>query len=299
MRHMRRAFTLIELLVVVGVITLLLSILLPVINRVIEQARIAKCQSNQHEVFTALHTFAVDNGFICPGSCGVVPAGGPLTVPYCGAGQLISNADSLPQSTLELTSRSVLLSLHYLPTSAVFHCPQQDSVAGLELGFTATTATFHYVFNQYFVGDKQCAPNGVPVAGNFTPQYSTAFPDVTSPITLNRAENIATRCVVITEDGMGYTTAATVPGIVQDSTQEFLASTNVTYVHATPWHAVRQHKTSDALPYIIADAVTCTYVDGHTEMVYVHLMDGSVNYTVPSDNGRPAGQNVSTTGLPR
>jgi prepilin-type N-terminal cleavage/methylation domain-containing protein/prepilin-type processing-associated H-X9-DG protein len=60
--HRKKAFTLIELLVVIAIIALLLSILMPSLQKVKESARNLICSTNERSLFTAWFLYSSSNG---------------------------------------------------------------------------------------------------------------------------------------------------------------------------------------------------------------------------------------------
>jgi len=76
-RRRRRGFTLVELLVVIGIIAVLVSLLLPSLNRAREQARKTKCANNLRQIGIALQMYVNANkGWLPAPATGYKPAGG-------------------------------------------------------------------------------------------------------------------------------------------------------------------------------------------------------------------------------
>ena len=133
MKHLHRprtkGFTLVELLVVIGIIALLISILLPSLNRARETANRVKCASNLKQIGLAILLYSNENRGAYPRTKASTPIAGGVSHNMIAVGH---TANDPFQSTSTDATNNVPQSLFLLLrtqdiTSEVFTCPSSNA----------------------------------------------------------------------------------------------------------------------------------------------------------------------------
>jgi prepilin-type N-terminal cleavage/methylation domain-containing protein len=120
--HPARGFTLVELLVVIGIIALLISILLPALNKARESAKRTQCLSNLHSIAEMLNMYANE-------AHGQVPIGfsGPLGTGSFQDDYFLSRASGTPSPgyPVRFVGLGLLFQAGELTEGSgrVFYCP--------------------------------------------------------------------------------------------------------------------------------------------------------------------------------
>jgi prepilin-type processing-associated H-X9-DG protein len=143
----------VELLVVLAIILVLISVLLPALNRAREQATLVQCESNLRQWGQTAYNFAVDHRGRFPeawGSHGASSQGFYLAVPNTLTGDDLPDPADIGGATFGSwlqggTSWNTFK--QYGLTWQVANCPSTDAC-------TAATETTPYTKDPYYVGDE-------------------------------------------------------------------------------------------------------------------------------------------------
>ena len=144
------AFTLIELLVVIGIIALLISILLPALKAVREQATHVQCLSNLRQIATAFRTYEIDHKRL------------PTTA--YEAGDLATFPNSVRGPNLDVRD----LLKRYMNVD-YFVCPGVSAWKPSEA--TATVINVDYVLTPGYYADADVTDCNNPATATFTSRF--------------------------------------------------------------------------------------------------------------------------------
>jgi len=156
-RRRRHAFTLVELLVVIAIISVLMSLLLPAVQKVREAANRLKCQNNLKQIGLAVQTYH-DNMNVLPPGRDTKGFGAPAhLLPYIEMGNLHKQIDfNNPPPPIDPVTPNVTG-----VTVKLYLCPSDTNILPVGAGG-----------NNYRANSGSIILNGVPSSNPSDPNYN-------------------------------------------------------------------------------------------------------------------------------
>lgn len=277
MKRRNTGFTLVELLVVIGIIALLISILLPSLNRARETANRVKCGNNLRQIGLALKLYANENRGAFPRA---QYTAGAASTPTWGTGYLATDPFGTPAQTTGTTTtiqfNDVSMALYLLLrtqdiTSEVFTCPSSNAEKWDFGGASNTALNFSNWSNNTLGG------LGTTVR-NLSYSYQNPYADTTAAQTFRLTDIL----------GAEFAIAADInPGIAPS------ASDNVLYVGSNS--SAREMRFANSNNHD-KDGQNVLYADAHVEFVQNPFAGTQRDHIYARRTGTGIAMNVAPTG---